>query len=1020
MGFKRFVCVLLTALLCLSSLPISVLAADSPADTVTVQVSGEQNGAFADEVVRLVNIEREKVGAAPLTMDQDLLDAAMQRAAETAVYFEHTRPDGTECYTVSSKAFGENIAVGAATPESVVAMWMNSDGHRKNMLNASYTTIGVGYFGSFWVQLFGFDKALPAETAETGTVVRDVTIDPEICSIILQAQSIDSAMMVGDTRQAGSYIANPSSAGRGAILVPSSLAWASSDTAVATVDTNGLIRAVGTGTATITGTLAGETVHYDITVAPKPPAVVDSGTCGANLTWTLDDAGTLTISGTGAMEDYERYGENTAPWYGRNIKTAILEKGVLTIGNSAFFEQESLEDIQISSTVTRIGDNSFMNCKNIKCIEIPNSMTEIGNNTFLHCSNLKSIVIPDSVTKLGYNTFAYCTSLSDVSLPDSLTYLSSVLFQNCTSLKMIEIPESIESIDTEVFRDCTSLEEVIFSGNSKLNGFSASVFQNCKSLRTINLPDNIKIIADNVFSGCYALENIILPEGLETIYSNAFANCVSLKEVSIPDSVWLLGESAFAGCTSMTSVKLPNNTSVIAMDTLANTLFDGCTSLESITIPASVTAIGNYTFRNCTSLKNITIEGNITNIGTGAFRGCAALESFSVPETVTTIGAYTFADCGALTSVTIPASVTTIGSNAFANCSEDLTIIAPEGSAAQAYAQENNIIFKALVIPVTGVTITMDVATPDVYIGDSLTLKAVIEPANATNQNVRWTSSHPEVATIDGNGIVTGISEGTTIITVTTDDGGLTNTCEVRVSKPYVPVAGITLDKTEATMQIGDSLTLIPTITPSDATNQDVFWLSDNPAAISVENGVVTANSAGTATITVVTNDGHYQASCKVTAVDISLDRYEMSISMTEKINLKLEVMPEDTNIIWTSDDPDVATVDNGVVTGVRLGTTTVRATTEDGSVAVACQVTVERKGVLGDIDMNKQINASDALMALRHSVREIDLSNTERFGYDAFWRANVTASKDKDNDVNASDALQILRYSVKEIDSFV
>ncbi|MCI8509424.1 MAG: CAP domain-containing protein [Lachnospiraceae bacterium] len=126
-------------------------------------VQGICNYDDAYQVLKQVNKERSKAGVGSLTMDKELLDAAMMRAAECTVDFSHTRPNGTDCFTASGKMYGENIALGYGTPEAVMKGWMNSEGHKKNILNKEYNSIGIGCFvingSKYWVQCFGFVKA---------------------------------------------------------------------------------------------------------------------------------------------------------------------------------------------------------------------------------------------------------------------------------------------------------------------------------------------------------------------------------------------------------------------------------------------------------------------------------------------------------------------------------------------------------------------------------------------------------------------------------------------------------------------------------------------------------------------------------------------------------------------------------------------------------------------------------------------------------------------------------------------
>lgn len=129
-------------------------------------VEGTCDYDYAYEVLALVNKERSKAGVGSLTMDEELLKAAMMRAAECDVLFGHNRPNGTDCFTASGKMYGENIANGYGTPAAVMSGWMGSAGHKDNILNSRYQSIGIGCFrkkGSiYWVQCFGFAKAQQA------------------------------------------------------------------------------------------------------------------------------------------------------------------------------------------------------------------------------------------------------------------------------------------------------------------------------------------------------------------------------------------------------------------------------------------------------------------------------------------------------------------------------------------------------------------------------------------------------------------------------------------------------------------------------------------------------------------------------------------------------------------------------------------------------------------------------------------------------------------------------------------
>ena len=164
---------------------------------------------------------------------------------------------------------------------------------------------------------------------------------------------------------------------------------------------------------------------------------------------------------------------------------------------------------------------------------------------------------------------------------------------------------------------------------------------------------------------------------------------------------------------------------------------------------------------------------------------------------------------------------------------------------------------------VTGVKLNKNTTT--IKVGGTETLTATVEPANATNQAVTWSSDNISVATVDANGLVTAVAEGSATITVTTEDGSKTASCTVTVTTATVPVTGVTLDPTSLTLDVNQTAPLTATITPSDATNQNVTWTSDNPSVATVSGGVVTAVAPGEATITATTADGGFAATCTVT-----------------------------------------------------------------------------------------------------------------------------------------------------------
>ncbi len=221
-----------------------------------------------------------------------------------------------------------------------------------------------------------------------------------------------------------------------------------------------------------------------------------------------------------------------------------------------------------------------------------------------------------------------------------------------------------------------------------------------------------------------------------------------------------------------------------------------------------------------------------------------------------------------------------------------------------------------------------------VSIGSQKELNAMITPLIATNKGMTFASSAPEVATVDAKGVVTGVGEGETTVTVTTVDGGKTATCLVKVGKA---VESIAFDVQEITLVATRTKKINATIAPSDAIIQDIVWTSSNAKVAAVAGGEVFGIGAGTAVITATTADGAKVATCNVTVepyvnvVGVTLDKELANVANGGALQLQATVNPDnatDQEVVWTSSNTDVVRVDqNGLVTGYGEGTATVTVT---------------------------------------------------------------------------------------------
>ena len=185
-----------------------------------------------------------------------------------------------------------------------------------------------------------------------------------------------------------------------------------------------------------------------------------------NLTWTLTADGTLNISGTGTMKNYDSI-DNLSPVYNNlNVKKIVIEDGVTSIGELAFYKCSSLTNITIPGNVESIGESAFYSCDNLMDVTLQDGVKSIGNAAFILCNNLTNIVLPNSVTSIGYFAFKDCTSLTSIKIPDSVTSIGSSAFENCSSLTSITILKSVTSIGKNAFKDCYNLTVYLESGST--------------------------------------------------------------------------------------------------------------------------------------------------------------------------------------------------------------------------------------------------------------------------------------------------------------------------------------------------------------------------------------------------------------------------------------------------------------------------------------------------------------------------------------------------------------------------
>ena len=374
----------------------------------------------------------------------------------------------------------------------------------------------------------------------------------------------------------------------------------------------------------------------------------ESGTCGENLTWNYED-GALTISGSGNMTDYAF--DNRSPWDGKRlyISSVVIENGVTSIGDYAFYGCHSLTSVTIPEGVTRIGEHGFYYCDKLPSIILPNSLKTIGNEAFHPCEQLTSVTFGDSLVSIGEGAFSRCYMLKEIKLPKTLSKVSESSFHECYSLESIVVDEGNTTYDSR--ENCNAIIET--ASNTLIKG--------CKNSF---IPNTVKIIGWDAFYGCYDLNSIEIPASVEHVwgytsfYRVANVICSSTYE---EDGTFPWGARSINGYVDGN----------IVYNDESKTELRACfaDAAGKITVSNQVTSIRENAFYKCDSITAVSLPTGVQSIGVSAFTMCSSLQSVNIPEPVTEIPQQAFLRCANLRSVSIASTVTDIRGAAFKDCS---------------------------------------------------------------------------------------------------------------------------------------------------------------------------------------------------------------------------------------------------------------------------------------------------------------------------------------------------------------
>ena len=379
-------------------------------------------------------------------------------------------------------------------------------------------------------------------------------------------------------------------------------------------------------------------------------AGVYTGSCGTGAEYTLDENGTLTITGNGTIDfgAFRGFGEADDE---RVIKKVVISSGMIGIGNYAFENCSDLKSVEIPASVTSIGSAAFKDCSGLESMNIDEANTTYenpeGSNAIVEKSSktlvagCKNTKIPDDVKIIGAYAFCGCSDLKSIEIPDNVSEIQVAAFDDCSNLTAIHIPAGVDKIALGVFMGCSNLNSITIDSAN----------------RSYESPGNANAIIDKgTMTLLEGSNNTVIPEGVKIIWQNAFAERIHLKSITIPASVTSIVRMPFSDCDSLEEIKVDadnaifdsrNNCNAI-IESATNTLIAGC---GKTVIPEGIETIGDSAFERVKTLTHVTIPKSVTEIRGYAFESCENLSTVNLQKGIQTIGCGAFTECVGLTNL---------------------------------------------------------------------------------------------------------------------------------------------------------------------------------------------------------------------------------------------------------------------------------------------------------------------------------------------------------------------------------
>ena len=334
-----------------------------------------------------------------------------------------------------------------------------------------------------------------------------------------------------------------------------------------------------------------------------------SGQCGENVSWSLSDDGTLTISGDGHMDDYFQSNDDPAPWFGERekITAAVVKEGVRNVGTYAFYDCQSLRTVSLAGSVTAIGKGAFRDCVRLDGAALPPQVTVIETETFANCRHLSDLTVPEGLLAVGEYAFMNCSSLTTFFISERLTEIDFYAFGGCLRLYRIDVAEGnpvYASDENGVVFNKAKTALLRYPGGRQADEYA--------------VPEGVKEIAPYAFLCSPYLTKVTLPSSVETIGEYAFCDCPGLREPAVNDTVTGIATGTYYNCEGLSEAVIPGN-----VKTIGESAFGYCDRLRRVTLGDGVTSVGESAFINNKRLSYLCLPRSLQTVGESAFDGAA-------------------------------------------------------------------------------------------------------------------------------------------------------------------------------------------------------------------------------------------------------------------------------------------------------------------------------------------------------------------------------------------------------------